>query len=186
MGITYNDEKPPALSKYTALIQKHFGAKNRFMHPKKILLEPGRAISGNSGVLLTEILHRKERTEKDFLIVDAAMNDLIRPSLYGSFHGIAPVDKKHLKPGKSKKRKKTDVVGPVCETGDCLASERELSPTLQQGDLLAIMSAGAYGFTMSGNYNSRPRPPEVLLQNGKIRIIRERETYEDLINGEKI
>lgn len=178
VGITYKDEKAPSLSKYCDLIRKHFGPKAGLDRPLKILVEPGRSISGNAGVLLTEVLYRKSRKHKDFLIVDAAMNDLIRPSLYGSWHGIAPVRKRT---GPSRK---TDVVGPVCETGDCFASERPLPRSIEPGDLIAILSAGAYGFTMSGNYNSRPRPCEVLVHNREIEIIRDRETYEDLVRGE--
>jgi diaminopimelate decarboxylase len=110
------------------------------------------------------------------------MNDLLRPSLYGSYHDIVPV----MKPGKREKPRKADIVGPVCETGDCFASDRKLGAALGSGDLLAILSAGAYGFAMSSNYNSRPRPPEVLLDRGKIRLIRDRETYDDLLRGEQL
>lgn len=177
VGIAYKDEKTPKIEQYCDLIQKNF---SKFKN-LKILLEPGRVISGNSGVLLTEVLHRKSRKEKDFLIVDAAMNDLIRPSLYGSYHEIVPVNKSTQGP-----LKKTDIVGPVCETGDCFASDRKMSSKLGQGELLAILSAGAYGFTMSGNYNSRPRPAEVLVEKGKFRVIRDRESYEDLVRGEKL
>jgi diaminopimelate decarboxylase len=183
VGITYKNEKAPAIAKYCQMVHKHFGAKAKLKRPLKILIEPGRVISGNSGVLLTEVLYRKVRKEKDFLVVDAAMNDLIRPSLYGSYHEVVPVTRKTGAKGGSKK---TDVVGPVCETGDCLASERKLPASLNQGDLLAILSAGAYGFVMAGNYNSRPRPPEVLVEDGKIRLIRQREKYEDLIRGESL
>lgn len=182
VGITYKNEKSPALKAYCELIQKNFGPSAKLKHPKRLLLEPGRSIAGNSGVLLTETLHRKVRSSKDFLIVDAAMNDLLRPSLYGSYHEIVPVKKERT----SKKTKTTDIVGPVCETGDCFASDRKMSAAINQGDLLAILSAGAYGFSMSGNYNSRPRPAEVLLQEGKAHVIRSRETYEDLVRGETL
>lgn len=121
------------------------------------------------------------RKSKDFVIIDAAMNDLIRPSLYGSYHEIASVLQKQSNGPKSK----VDIVGPVCESGDCFASDRSLAKKINQGDLLAILSAGAYGFVMSGNYNTRPRPPEVLLKDGKFQLIRERENYEDLIRGER-
>jgi len=144
------------------------------------LIEPGRTLSGNSGILVTEVLYRKERRHKDFLVVDAGMNDLIRPSLYGSYHDIVPVEKARVK----RPFRKTAIVGPVCESADCFASDRPLSATLNQGDLLAILSAGAYGFSMTSNYNSRPRPPEVLIENGSFRVIRKRESYEDLIRGE--
>lgn len=182
VGITYKNEKAPSLSQYCALIQKTFGPKSlKNRGPLKILIEPGRSISGNAGALLTEVLYRKVRKSKDFVIIDAAMNDLIRPSLYGSYHEIACV----LQKQSSGPKTKVDVVGPVCESGDCFASDRSLAKKVNQGDLLAILSAGAYGFVMSGNYNSRPRPPEVLLYDGKFQIIRERENYEDLIRGER-
>lgn len=185
IGITYRNESPPTLEKYCALVHRHFGTARRgrtgeSRSPLKILLEPGRILSGNSGVLLTTVLHRKQRREKDFLIVDAAMNDLIRPSLYGSYHEIVPVQA--IRGPRSVK--KTDIVGPVCETGDCFAIDRLMSRRISQGDLLAVLSAGAYGFTMSGNYNSRPRPPEILARDGKFQVIRARETYEDLVRGE--
>ncbi|MCM2322317.1 MAG: diaminopimelate decarboxylase [Oligoflexia bacterium] len=178
IGITYRNEKTIPIPRYCELIHRYFGPKAGLRHPMKILIEPGRSISGNAGILLSEVLYRKQRKEKDFLIVDAAMNDLIRPSLYGSHHEIVAVSRK------TGARKKTDVVGPVCETGDCFGSDRPLPRSLDQGDLIAILSAGAYGFAMSGNYNSRPRPPEVLVAGGNFEIIRERETYDDLVRGE--
>lgn len=178
LGISYHDEVPPRISQYCRLIQKHFKPRPR-RRSYRVLIEPGRIISGNAGVLLTEVLYRKSRKEKDFLVVDAAMNDLIRPSLYGSYHEIVPVSKK-----KGAKRR-TDIVGPICETGDCFGSHRLLPGSLTQGDLMAILSAGAYGFSMSGNYNSRPRPCEVLVMDGRFEVIRERETYEDLIHHEQ-
>jgi diaminopimelate decarboxylase len=180
VGITYDREKPPALQKYCALILKHFGPKAQKKRPLKILIEPGRTLSGNSGVLLTEVLYRKERGRKQWLVVDAAMNDLMRPSLYGSFHGIVPVEQAKTRG----KPRKSDIVGPVCESSDCFASDRPIPSSVEDGDLLAILSAGAYGFTMASNYNSRPRPPEVLVQNGSFRVIRERENYDDLLRGE--
>jgi diaminopimelate decarboxylase len=182
VGITYKNEKPFPISKYCALVHQYFGAKSKLKHPKRILLEPGRMIAGNAGILLSSVLYRKERKEKDFLVIDAAMNDLLRPSLYGSYHDIVPV----LKSQPREKTRKADVVGPVCETGDCLAMDRKLGAGLGSGDLLAILSAGAYGFTMASNYNSRPRPPEVLLDRGKIRLIRDREDYDDLLRGEHL
>lgn len=179
VGITYKNEKAPTLRQYCQLIQKTFGTKAS-KRPLKVLIEPGRSISGNAGVLLTEVLYRKERKTKDFVIIDAAMNDLIRPSLYGSYHEIASVIQRQSNGPK----RKVDVVGPVCESGDCFASDRLISKKINQGDLLAILSAGAYGFVMSGNYNTRPRAPEVLLKDGTFQVIRERESYEDLIRGE--
>lgn len=185
LGISYRNEKAPPLGRYCELIRRHFGASGPkggkgARPPLKILLEPGRVLSGNSGVLLTTVLHRKQRGQKDFLIVDAAMNDLIRPSLYGSYHEIVPVKRSRG----ADPLKRTDVVGPICESGDCFASARPMSSRIQQGDLLAILSAGAYGFTMAGNYNSRPRPPEILIRGGGFQVIRKRETYEDLVRGE--
>lgn len=180
LGITYSREKAPPISKYCALLKTHFGPKARKGKPLKILIEPGRSISGNAGVLVTEVLYRKIRKAKDFLIVDAAMNDLIRPALYSGHHEVVTLRKTSART----RSKMTDVVGPVCESSDVLASDRKLPESLNQGDLLAVLSAGAYGFSMAGTYNSRPRPAEVLIQDGKARIIRERETYDDLIRGE--
>ncbi len=174
LGISYGKERPISIPDFCKLVKEYFGKLSI-----KVILEPGRLLSGNAGILLTEILYRKVRTQRDFLIVDAAMNDLIRPSLYESHHEIVPVQK--VKNGKNKK---TDVVGPICETGDFFAQDRSLPLHLNQGDLLAILSAGAYGFSMASNYNSRPRVAEVLIQNGTPKLIRERETYEDLIRGE--
>lgn len=182
VGIAYEGTRAPKLKDYCKLVQKHFGPRAGLVRPLKLFFEPGRAIAGNAGVLLTEVLHRKARDQKDFLVVDAAMNDLLRPSLYGSHHEIVPVRKKAATGAK----KKTDVVGPVCETGDRFAEEIAVPRGIDSGELLAILSAGAYGFSMSGNYNSRPRPPEVLLIDGKIKVIRVRETYDDLVRGEII
>ena len=144
-----------------------------------LLLEPGRSIVGQAGVLLTRVLYRKRTGSKEFVIVDAAMNDLIRPALYQSHHEIIPV----VRPsGRAVVR--ADVVGPVCETGDFLARDREMED-VEPGELLAVCTAGAYGFVLSSNYNSRPRPPEVLVEQDRFQVIRERETYEDLIRGER-
>jgi diaminopimelate decarboxylase len=178
LGISYKGEKPPKIEDYCRLIHRHFGVKSPFKSRLRISIEPGRVLSGNAGVLVTEVLYRKIRKQKDFLIVDAGMNDLIRPALYDSHHEIVPVEKI---PGSLKK---TDIVGPVCETGDFFARERKLSTQIAPGSLLAVLSAGAYGFTMSSNYNSRSRPAEVLVEKGRFRVIRTRETYEDLIRGE--
>jgi len=145
----------------------------------RILLEPGRLLVGNAGVLLTRIRYIKRTGQKKFAIVDAGMNDLIRPALYHSFHEIVPVEE----PGKSKNTEKIDIVGPVCETGDFFALDREM-PELREGDLLAIMSAGAYGFVMASNYNSRPLPAEALVRGDKFALIRKRQTWEDLIRDE--
>jgi diaminopimelate decarboxylase len=182
VGVTYKAEKGPSISAYCALIKKHFLTKDSKSPWRryKIVLEPGRVISANAGALVTRVVYRKERTQKGFLIVDAAMNDLLRPALYGSYHDVVPLQEKRGT------KKNVDVVGPVCETSDCLASDRKLPASLKAADLLAILSSGAYGFAMSGNYNSRPRPTEVLVQDGNFRVIRTRETYEDLIRGESL
>lgn len=145
----------------------------------RILMEPGRSIVGPAGVLLTRVLNRKQSPKKEFVIVDAAMNDLIRPSLYNAHHEILPL-RKNTYPGI-----RADVVGPVCESGDFLARDREL-PGVLPGDYLAICTAGAYGFVQASNYNSRPKAAEVLVEGGTWRVIRERETLDDLIRGEKV
>jgi diaminopimelate decarboxylase len=179
LGIRYDQEKSVSIRDYTRLICKKFKKAK-----KKILIEPGRTIAGNSGILVTETVFRKTRDQKDFLVVDAAMNDLLRPALYQSFHGIVPVSERHTQ--KSAKKKKTDIVGPVCETSDCFASDRLMSTELTTGDQVAILSCGAYGFSMSSNYNTRPRPAEVLVDGSKFRVIRQRETLEDLIRHELV
>ena len=134
---------------------------------------------GNAGILVTGVLYTKQSGEKNFIVVDAGMNDLIRPSLYGSYQGIQPVRKR------AGKKIAADIVGPICESGDFLAKKRKV-PAFEPGDLMAVMSAGAYGFSMSSNYNSRPRIPEVLVSGDSYYVIREREAYDDLIRGEKI
>jgi len=143
-----------------------------------VLIEPGRSIVGGAGVLLTRVLYRKKTSEKEFVIVDAAMNDLIRPVLYDAYHEIIPV-RENEGP-----RFRADVVGPVCETGDFLARDREM-PEVFPGDLLAVCTTGAYGFVQACNYNARPRPAEVLVENGSFRIVRRRESFEDLVRGEE-
>ena len=143
-----------------------------------ILVEPGRFLIGNAGVLLTRVRYIKQTGNKKFAIVDAGMNDLIRPALYQSYHQIVPV-----KQMKSERKRKIDIVGPVCESGDFLALDREM-PELHEGDLLAVMSAGAYGFVMASNYNSRPLPAEALVRGDKLALIRKRQTWEDLVCGE--
>jgi diaminopimelate decarboxylase len=176
LGITYKDETPPhpkELAQAVRPLLKECGC--------TLVLEPGRAIVGNAGILVTSVLYHKSGGEKKFLIVDAGMNDLIRPSLYEAYHEIKPVVEQSTNP----EHGVFDVVGPICESGDFLAKDREL-PLVQQGDLLAVMSGGAYGFSMSSNYNSRPRVAEVMVRDSEFFVIRERETYNDLIKGEKI
>ena len=146
-----------------------------------ILLEPGRSIVGNAGALLTRVLYRKETPDKKFVVIDAAMNDLIRPSFYDAYHDIRPVSEART----TAPTETADVVGPVCESGDFLAKDRAL-PRVEENDLLAVMSAGAYGFAMASNYNARPRAAEVLVEGSRYTIVRRRETYEDLVAGEVI
>lgn len=174
LGITYSKESPPHPEQYASAIKKEI--KNRLT----LILEPGRVITGNAGILVTRVIYTKSIGKKNFIIVDAAMNDLMRPALYGSFHGIQPVV---FSPDRNKL--KADVVGPICESGDFLAKEREIY-SFELGEYMAVMSAGAYGFSMSSNYNSRPRPAEVMVKGEHYSVIRERESYEDLIKGESI
>ncbi len=174
LGITYDQEEPPHPREYAKAIKSELDIKD-----VTVILEPGRVIVGNAGILVTQVLYRKTTAEKSFIIVDAAMNDLIRPSLYGSFHGIEPVKLGGLR------KIKADVVGPICESSDFLAKDREMD-SFEAGDLLAVMSAGAYGFSMSSNYNSRLRIAEVLGKGNAYHVIRTREGYEDLVRGEKI
>lgn len=175
LGITYSDETPPPPKELAKAVSP-------LLRDLKcvLIMEPGRVIVGNAGVLLTRVLYTKDGETKKFVIVDAAMNDLIRPSLYSAYHEIKPV----LQPS-GRSQVTVDVVGPVCESGDFLAKDRTM-PTAKPGELLAVMSAGAYGFVMSSNYNSRPRVPEVLIKGGEIHVVREREHYQDLIRGETI
>ena len=156
----------------------------------RILLEPGRLLVGNAGVLLTRVRYIKQSVQKKFAIVDAGMNDLIRPALYHSYHEIVPVtspssvgEAASFTSNTSKTKEKIDIVGPVCESGDFFALDREM-PELREGDLLAIMSAGAYGFSMASNYNSRPLPAEVLVRESEFALIRKRQSWEDLVRGE--
>ena len=174
LGITYDQEAPPHPREYAKAIREGLG-KNDLV----LILEPGRVIMGNAGILVTKVLYTKATEEKRFIIVDAAMNDLVRPTLYGSFHGIQPVEI----PGRDKIR--ADIVGPICETGDYLAKDREVE-SFEPGELMAVMSSGAYGFSMSSTYNSRPRVAEVMVKGDQYYIIRARETYEDLVRGEMI
>ncbi|MGM0541771.1 MAG: diaminopimelate decarboxylase [Pseudomonadota bacterium] len=172
LGIQYTDEEPPAIALYIqALISK-------LNDPQiEVIIEPGRAIAGNAGVLLTEVEYLKPTEYKNFAIIDAAMNDLIRPALYQAYQEIVPVT-----PRTDGLEAQWDLVGPVCETGDFLGKDRKLN--LKAGDLLAVMSSGAYGFTMSSNYNTRPRAAEVMVEGDQAWLIRPRETYEDLMGSE--
>ena len=179
LGISYRAEEPPAPSEYAKAIEE---ALETFAGLDVTLLcEPGRVIVGNAGVLLTKVLYLKHGEEKNFVIVDAAFNDLIRPAFYDSYHGIQPVHRDRQATGSLV----ADVVGPICETGDFLARDREMKP-VQPGDLLAIMSAGAYGFSMASNYNSRPRAAEVMVHGEQYAIVRKREELDDLIRGESV
>jgi diaminopimelate decarboxylase len=174
LGITYDDEKPPHPEEYAAALKDTLGDND-----VTLILEPGRVIIGNAGILVTRVLYTKTTPHKKFVIVDAGMNDLIRPTLYDSFHAVQPV--KVI----GSEMVEADLVGPVCETGDFLARSRTM-PSFQPGDLVAIMSAGAYCFSMASNYNSRPRPAEVMVKGEHFSITRSRETYEDLMGGEVI
>ena len=173
LGVRYNDETPPLPNEYVEALLTRLGD-----HRFELIFEPGRAIAANAGVLLTRVEYLKEGQEKHFAIVDAAMNDLLRPALYGAWQAIVPVV-----PRQGPERL-WDIVGPVCETGDFLGKDRSLC--LQPGDLLAVRSAGAYGFTMASNYNSRNRPAEVLVDGAQRHLIRQRESYEQQMAGEII
>jgi diaminopimelate decarboxylase len=179
LGIPYDQEEPPMPSEYGAAVverMRDLGV--------TLILEPGRVLVGNAGILLTQVLYLKKTKKKLFVIVDAAMNDLLRPSLYDAHHSVQKVT---LRPSPSSPDNliTVDIVGPICESGDYLAKSRELGE-VAFGDRLAVMSAGAYGFSMSSNYNSRPRAAEVLVDGENYYIIRERETYADLVRGERI
>ena len=172
LGISYSDEETPSIQDWIKELLDVIGNKR-----KKVLVEPGRSIVGPAGLLLTKVEYKKNGSDKDFLIVDAAMNDLARPALYGSYHKI----KELIKPTEEAKRP-YDVVGPICETGDFLGKNRLLR--IEEGEFLAIMDAGAYGMSMASNYNSRARSPEVLVDGDKVTQIRERENIEELSNNE--
>jgi diaminopimelate decarboxylase len=174
LGIRYGEEEPPLPAEYGQAVTKETKALG--LH---LLFEPGRNLVGNAGILVGKCLFTKTGEEKSFVIIDAAMNDLARPSLYGSYHGVQAVRKDQ------EGTIIADIVGPICESGDFLAKDREI-PNFKQGDLVAFMSAGAYGFSMSSNYNSRPRVTEVMVRGDRFEVIRERETLDDLIRGEKI
>jgi diaminopimelate decarboxylase len=172
LGIRYRDEAPPPVADYLGALLARVGAR-----PLKILVEPGRALAGNAGVLLTRVEYLKPGADHSFAIVDAAMNDLLRPALYDAWHDVVPVA---ARPGPTRR---FEIVGPVCETGDFLARGRDLA--VEEGDLLAIMSAGAYGMTMSSNYNTRPRAAEVMVDGAAMHLVREREAVQALFAGER-
>jgi diaminopimelate decarboxylase len=174
LGIPYQEEPPPP-SEYAAAILKPLRSLG-----VKIITEPGRVLVGNAGILVTRVLYIKETDVKRFIVVDGAMNDLIRPVLYEAYHAIWPV---HKTQGRAPVI--ADVVGPVCESGDFFAQDREM-PDPQAGELLAVMSAGAYGFVMASNYNSRARSPEVLVEGAKVHVIRERDSFDDQVRGERL
>ena len=173
LGIRYHDEKPPELKDYLDSLFERLGERKI-----RVLFEPGRSLVGNTGLLLTRVEYLKHGTAKNFVVVDAAMNDLIRPALYDAWHDVLPVIRRE---GSTRLY---DVVGPVCESADFLAKERSLA--VGAGDLLAIMSAGAYGMAMSSNYNSRPRPPEIIVDGASSRLVRERETVAGLFASERL
>jgi len=174
LGIQYQDEMPPSAQEYADKVCEKFADKEY-----ELILEPGRSIVGNAGVLLTQVEYLKETPDRNFAIVDAAMNDLLRPSLYSAWHEILPLVEQ-----KTQAEEYYDIVGPVCESGDYLGKGRHL--TLQQGDLLAVCSAGAYGFTMASTYNSRPKVCEVMVDGDEVFEIRKREEVDDLMVGESL
>ena len=173
LGITYSDETPPSPAEYAAALAERLKGRK-----VKVLIEPGRAIVGNAGVLLTRVEYLKHAAHKNFAVVDAGMNDLIRPALYDAWQAIVPVVER------AGAAARYDVVGPVCETGDFLGKDRALC--LEAGDLLAVRSAGAYGFSMSSTYNSRPRAAEVMADGAKTYLVRARESIDDLLAGEQL
>jgi len=174
LGITYADETPPPLSEYAGTITQQLKGMDL-----QLILEPGRVLVGNAGILVTKVLYRKSGAVKNFVIVDAGMNDLLRPTLYNAFHAIEPVV------SSTKNLIVADIVGPICESSDFLAVDRSICD-VESGDLLAVMSAGAYGYVMSSNYCSRPRVAEVMVKDDRFHVIRTRENYEDLIRGESL
>ena len=176
LGITYEDEAPPQPNDLAKAIEPLL-----LKSGCTIIFEPGRVIVGNAGILVATVLYSKKNDDKTFFIVDAAMNDLARPSLYNSYHGIAPVEMEV----NAREKIVADIVGPICESGDFLAKDRTL-PNYKPGDLMSIMSSGAYGFSMSSNYNSRPRVAEVMVNGDRFDVVRAREKVEDLVNGEVI
>ena len=175
LGVAYHaGEQAPEIRAFVECLRMRVRASGL-----RVMVEPGRSIVGPAGVLLTRVLYRKKNGAKEFIVVDAAMNDLIRPSLYRAHHEIVPVRRNGLPSVKA------DVVGPVCETGDFLARDREMA-NVMPGDYLAVNTAGAYGFVLSSNYNSRPRAPEVMVEGDQWRVVRQRETFADLVRGETV
>lgn len=173
LGIQYKDETPPAPAEYAKALSEKLEGRDL-----QILVEPGRAIAGNAGILVTQVEFIKSNDEKNFAIVDAAMNDLMRPALYSAWQDIIPVNKK------TGSTQRYDIVGPICETGDFLGKDRDLN--IEAGDLLAVRSSGAYGFTMSSNYNTRPRVAEIMVDGDNVHVVRERETVQSLFENEKV
>ncbi|HZU45580.1 MAG TPA: diaminopimelate decarboxylase, partial [Terriglobales bacterium] len=179
LGINYEDTSLPALREYVAA---YAAAVTKPLRGLKVhlLLEPGRVILGPAGVLVASVLYRKQNDGKRFVVANGAMNDLIRPSLYNAYHEIVPVAHTHQS---EMTTVRCDVVGPICESGDFLGKDREL-PALEPGDLIAVLDAGAYGMSLASNYNSRPRPAEVLVDGRSVRLIRRRETLRDIMRDE--
>ena len=175
LGVRYDDETPPEPGDYASLVLERLGERQL-----TLIMEPGRSIAANAGILVTRVEYLKPTEAKNFAIVDAAMNDLLRPSLYSAWQAIIPV----VKPAADKEAQSYDLVGPICETGDFIGKDRELA--LEQGDLLAVRSAGAYGFAMSSNYNSRNRAAEVMADGSQSHLVRRRETFEQQIAGESV
>ena len=171
LGVTYEAEKPPHPSELLAEVRTRFEQRNM-----TLMVEPGRSIAANAGILLTRVEYLKLNEHKNFAIIDAAMNDLLRPALYGAWQEIIPVERR------AGEARSYDVVGPVCESGDFLGKDRKL--TIEAGDLLAVRSAGAYSFTMSSNYNTRPRVPEIMVDGDQTHVVRRRETVDELLAGE--
>jgi diaminopimelate decarboxylase len=174
LGIRYRDEEPPLPADHAAALMEYLRGK-----PYEILLEPGRAIVGNAGILATRVELLKQGEHRSFAVADAAMNDLLRPALYSAWQAIIPVE-----PRTVGEPRRYDVVGPICETGDFLGKDRDLN--IEPGDLLAVRSAGAYGFVMSSNYNSRPRVAEVMVDGDRFQVVRRRETVAELYAGESV
>ncbi|QMU56194.1 MAG: diaminopimelate decarboxylase [Candidatus Mycalebacterium zealandia] len=176
LGVRYDaGDSPPPFEKFAGAVEKLMAGSKL-----ELVIEPGRSLAANAGLLLTRAMYVKRGSEKKFIVVDAAMNDLVRPAFYGSHHEIVPA-----KMTAGNKTEKTDIVGPVCESGDFFATDRDF-PLVDAGELLAVMSAGAYCFTMSSNYNTRARAAEVLVKGGEFRVIRERESFENMLKGETV
>ncbi|MFV2082078.1 MAG: diaminopimelate decarboxylase [bacterium] len=174
LGIIYGEEAPPLPSDYADTILDAVGGTD-----KTLIFEPGRVIVGNAGILVTRVIYNKKTAEKNFIIVDAAMNDLIRPSLYDAYQEVRPVFRTE------REEIVADVVGPVCESTDYLARDHSM-PAVEEGELLAVMSSGAYGFSMSSQYNSRPRAAEIMVRDKRFEVVRNRETFDDLVKGERV